>query len=282
MTLPSVLVDQPSHRPLRHGQTRAHAATFKAACRVLLTQRQEPDPMRRYILTVGLLASVGVASLLAESWPQWRGPSRDGISTEKGLPTTWSATENVAWRLPLPAFSGIYAHHLGRSRLPERGNRARHRADRAVGHRPHQAGGRLEAAALRRQSHREQAEHVVAVAGHRRPVRVGDERHRDPEGVRLRRQGVVGPRHPEGLRRVRPAVRLCVVSAPAWRRPVPAGFARYEDRRSVVRASHRHDDRQDVWRTERPTDATVESPDSYTTPALLQHGGKTGDRHHGR
>ena len=30
-----------------------------------------------------------------------------------------------------------------------------------------------------------------------------------------------------------------------------------------------------VWRTERPTDARVESPDAYTTPVLLQHGGKT-------
>ena len=30
-----------------------------------------------------------------------------------------------------------------------------------------------------------------------------------------------------------------------------------------------------VWRTERPTDALHESPDSYTTPALLQHDGKT-------
>ena len=30
-----------------------------------------------------------------------------------------------------------------------------------------------------------------------------------------------------------------------------------------------------VWRVERPTDALLESPDSYTTPTLLQHGGKT-------
>jgi outer membrane protein assembly factor BamB len=30
-----------------------------------------------------------------------------------------------------------------------------------------------------------------------------------------------------------------------------------------------------VWRVERPTDAQVESPDSYTTPTLVQHGGKT-------
>jgi outer membrane protein assembly factor BamB len=30
-----------------------------------------------------------------------------------------------------------------------------------------------------------------------------------------------------------------------------------------------------LWKVDRPTDAIVESPDSYTTPALLQYGGKT-------
>ena len=61
--------------------------------------------MRRPVLTLALLSIVG-ATLLADTWPHWRGPSMDGLSTEKGLPTTWSATENVAWKLPLPAFSG--------------------------------------------------------------------------------------------------------------------------------------------------------------------------------
>ena len=61
--------------------------------------------MRSHLLALALIASA-VASLAADTWPHWRGPSRDGISTEKGLPTTWSATENVAWKLPLPAFSG--------------------------------------------------------------------------------------------------------------------------------------------------------------------------------
>ena len=37
----------------------------------------------------------------AESWPQWRGPRGDGTCAEKGLPT-WSSTENVAWKVPLP------------------------------------------------------------------------------------------------------------------------------------------------------------------------------------
>ena len=61
--------------------------------------------MRRQLLTLALFAST-VASLAAETWPHWRGPSRDGVSTESNLPTTWSPTQNVAWRLPLPAFSG--------------------------------------------------------------------------------------------------------------------------------------------------------------------------------
>ena len=29
---------------------------------------------------------------LAQHWPHWRGPSHDGVSTEKSLPDTWSAT----------------------------------------------------------------------------------------------------------------------------------------------------------------------------------------------
>ncbi len=45
-------------------------------------------------------------SARGENWPFWRGPNRDGVSHEKGIPATWSATENVAWRLPLPGPAG--------------------------------------------------------------------------------------------------------------------------------------------------------------------------------
>ena len=37
-----------------------------------------------------------------ENWPCWRGPRSDGTSLEKNVPTKWSATENVAWKTPLP------------------------------------------------------------------------------------------------------------------------------------------------------------------------------------
>ena len=38
------------------------------------------------------------ATVLAENWPGWRGPSGDGISLEKNIPTKWSATANIAWK----------------------------------------------------------------------------------------------------------------------------------------------------------------------------------------
>jgi outer membrane protein assembly factor BamB len=35
-------------------------------------------------------------------WPQFRGPDGQGHSAETGLPLTWSETENVAWKTPIP------------------------------------------------------------------------------------------------------------------------------------------------------------------------------------
>ena len=39
--------------------------------------------------------------LAAGDWPQWRGPSSQGLSSGANLPTTWSASENLAWKAPL-------------------------------------------------------------------------------------------------------------------------------------------------------------------------------------
>src|SRR5262245_37048655 len=49
-----------------------------------------------------LLSLVLTPHLHADNWPQWRGPTNDGVSRETGLPTTWSAAKNTAWTLKLP------------------------------------------------------------------------------------------------------------------------------------------------------------------------------------
>ena len=44
-----------------------------------------------------------VAGLIrAENWPGWRGPSGDGVSAGEGIPTKWSSTENIAWKIAVP------------------------------------------------------------------------------------------------------------------------------------------------------------------------------------
>jgi outer membrane protein assembly factor BamB len=56
-------------------------------------------------LAAGLVV-LSCAAARADNWPQWRGPALDGGSTETNLPTEWSATKNLAWKLPLPGPSG--------------------------------------------------------------------------------------------------------------------------------------------------------------------------------
>src|ERR1700722_17723074 len=41
----------------------------------------------------------------AENWGQWRGPFFNGSTTKTNLPSTWSKTENVLWKTPLPGLS---------------------------------------------------------------------------------------------------------------------------------------------------------------------------------
>jgi outer membrane protein assembly factor BamB len=51
------------------------------------------------IVLIALAASM--PSVQAGDWLQWRGPKGTGQSDEKGLPLTWSQTENVKWKVKL-------------------------------------------------------------------------------------------------------------------------------------------------------------------------------------
>lgn len=68
------------------------------------------------VFAAGMVAVAAVATLSAENWPQWRGPALNGVSAETGLPTKWSETENIAWKLAMPGRSGstpiIWGEHI--------------------------------------------------------------------------------------------------------------------------------------------------------------------------
>ena len=56
-------------------------------------------------LLFALAAAVGlslVPAAGAADWPEFRGPTGQGVLTEGALPTEWSDTKNVAWKQPLP------------------------------------------------------------------------------------------------------------------------------------------------------------------------------------
>ena len=53
-----------------------------------------------------LVTTLLMTAALSANWPSWRGPSGNGVSPEKNLPIEWSATENIAWKVPLPQWSG--------------------------------------------------------------------------------------------------------------------------------------------------------------------------------
>ncbi len=84
--------------------------------RFLLPRRLTP---LTFVFVVSFLASDARFSndARAENWPQWRGPQNNGVSGETAsLPATFSKTENVVWRTPLPGPAGatpvIWGDHI--------------------------------------------------------------------------------------------------------------------------------------------------------------------------
>jgi outer membrane protein assembly factor BamB len=58
--------------------------------------------MNRLIATCILLTACIPSPARAENWPQFRGPTGQGLSSEKNLPLQWDKTHNVAWKTALP------------------------------------------------------------------------------------------------------------------------------------------------------------------------------------
>jgi outer membrane protein assembly factor BamB len=57
-------------------------------------------PLLVVVTVIGLLVPTA-ALLRGADWPDWRGPARTGVSSETGLPSTWSPSgQNLAWKAP--------------------------------------------------------------------------------------------------------------------------------------------------------------------------------------
>src|SRR5262245_47631108 len=97
----------------------AHRTVHDAPCTVHLVywppcMKREPSERRKFmsmrtsnlvaalIVGAGLLVSAqGPRRINLGDWPEARGPNRDGISAETGLPDKWALNgQNFLWRAP--------------------------------------------------------------------------------------------------------------------------------------------------------------------------------------
>jgi outer membrane protein assembly factor BamB len=96
------------------GVTHVHPLTVLIAVDTLTAVVQFILLLRGTVVVVKLFRNATLAFIavcfthpvLSENWPSWRGPTGDGISSEKNVPTEWSTTKNVAWKLELPGPAG--------------------------------------------------------------------------------------------------------------------------------------------------------------------------------
>jgi len=72
---------------------RRRQACGLAACLFVLLAGGGPDGSPPHSLLLHAAA--------AEDWPQFRGPTGQGHSSESGLPVQWSETQNIVWKVPL-------------------------------------------------------------------------------------------------------------------------------------------------------------------------------------
>jgi len=59
--------------------------------------------MRNFFASIGTFIVLCVAMVARgeQNWPQFRGPTGQGLSDAKSLPVSWSETENVKWKTPI-------------------------------------------------------------------------------------------------------------------------------------------------------------------------------------
>ena len=219
-------------------------------------------------LLIALLASVAAS---AENWPQWRGPQLNGVSSEKGLPVKWTPAENIAWKLPMPSRTGatpiIWNDHIFLNvALQEKE-------------------GDLELWAVDRRK---------GAVLWKKPLSGGN--------IMQRKQNMSSPSPVTDGRTVWVMTGTGILKAfdfkgnELWMRDIQKDYGAFglnwgyasspllhqgalyvqvlhgmktDDPSYILKIDGKSG--KTLWRVERPTKAIRESPDAYTTPALLQH-----------
>jgi outer membrane protein assembly factor BamB len=226
--------------------------------------------MRHAILLLTLLNGTTTLTY-AENWPQWRGPSMNGVSRETDLPSEWSKDRNVTWKLPLPDVSGatpiVWNDHVFLN-VAEGGQLFLWAVDRnggkvlwkrVLGDGDH----KMRKHNMSSPSPVTDGQHVWVMTG------TGVLKAFTFDGKELWARSISGDYGPFGLNWGYASSPL--LTDDALYVQVLHGM-KTDDPSYLLRIDKRTG--KTLWRVERPTEAVQESPDAYTTPALLRIGAK--------
>jgi outer membrane protein assembly factor BamB len=252
----------------------------------------------------GLLLGVVPCVTLAANWPNWRGPHRDGTADARNLPETWTTEKNIKWKQEMPAWSGSSPMIWGdrvflNSPSKDAPTPAAEPAPGAGGRRP--APGLSRGLAMNSPGGQE----LLLLCLDRATGKEIWRRQYDQGNSIQMKQNMSSPTP------VTDGKLIWVVSGNGviacfdfngnekWKFNIVEKFGRIGlnygygssplllDGQLIVQVLHgmKTDDPSYIfslnattgalkWRVERPTDAISESPDAYTTPAVVEVGGK--------
>ncbi len=215
-----------------------------------------------------------------DNWPQWRGPDQNGVSAATELPTTWSLTKNIVWKTALPSWSASTPIIWGDRIFVTSPSPAASEEEKEPG------GKELLLLCISRVNGKELW------------------RHKLHEGNWLyRKQNNTSPspvtdgKHVWVVTGTGQVTALDMDGKVLWKRNLQKDYGDFGlnfgyasspllyDGKLILEVLHgfRTDDPsyivafdtmtgKELWRRERPTDAWAESPDAYTTPAVLTQG----------
>lgn len=238
----------------------------------------------------------------AQHWPQWRGPEGNGVSKATGLPTTWSMEKNVLWKTALPSWSGgtpvIWGDRVfitSASKPPEK-TAANTDAESEQGGRQRGGYGGRDAGGPA----------LLLICLSKKNGSVLWEQELDTGNRVWNKQNAASPSPVTDGKHVWVVTGTGAVTAftldgkEVWKRNIQKDYGKFGlnwgyasspllyKGRLIIQVLHGNntDDPsyvvsldsltgKELWRVERPTDAIRESPDAYTTPAVLTTDGKT-------
>ncbi len=262
--------------------------------------------MKKQSITYALLLALLTISgfLHAEdNWPHWRGPHHNGIVDAKNLPMKWSATENIAWKTPLPSWSAATPIIWGDRIFITSPSKAEPKPEPEP--KPEQEQSQSQRR-RRRSALDPGGPKLLLLCISKKDGKILWERELDDKNQIHRKQNDATPSPVTDGKHVWVVTGTGKVAAfdmdgkPLWTKDLQNDYGPFghnwgygsspllHNGSLIIEVLHgmKTDDPSYIisltaatgevqWHQERPTDAEMESPDAYTTPVLLEHGGKT-------